>query len=722
MDVHYYSIMLCFVCALQSPERHERGSEVIAVKPDAVLYSSTASDARIVDRRASAKLLAVRKSEGRWLFVGSGWIPADDVVSVDKALIRFGKSGDGSAWIRATRSRCLFAVKRFQEATAEADACLRLNRLEPAAHVTRGAIQFERGEYHSAIPELSTAISLGSTDLQAYEMRALALAQTGNVDAALADLDFVLARDDANNTALATRGALRVMLGRFDAAIEDLNRAITIDPADAISYKNRGAAWASKQNYVQALHDIDASLRIDPKNAGAYANRGVANRALGNFHESLSDFNRAIELAPRDAQSYCNRAMSYSALGQQAQAMADYNDAVELQPHDARFVRARGNAWLAAGNLDEALADFTRAIRINAADPASFVNRGNALYRAGRPSEALNDLATAIRLGDSSGLAYRNRAVILNDRGDFEGAIRDLEVALKANPEDLVAHRECVVALMRSGKLDTARSHLSSAIEKADAKISKAPDAEALFFRAEFHSLAGRSRAALDDYSESLKLNRDDPDVLAARGCVLARLWRFQEALQDFDASLKADEDADVYFQRSGVLCAVGDPVSAKNDADAGLRLKGGSSFGHVCLACACADLGDYRSATKEFDVALGIDSESALANAGLAWVLATCPEAGFRDGTRSLELANRARVLWPTEHPYFMMVLASACAEKGDFAGAVQWQSKAIQGLDPNRPEVKEAITILERYRSQKPLRQRKGGILRPLGPMHFG
>ena len=64
-----------------------------------------------------------------------------------------------------------------------------------------------------------------------------------------------------------------------------------------------------------------------------------------------------------------------------------------------------------------------------------------------------------------------------------------------------------------------------------------------------------------------------------------------------------------------------------------------------------------------------------------MAWILATCPEAEYRDGNKALQLS--LQLLKVNENdPTNLDNLAAAYAEVGDFGAAVSTQQKAIAAL----------------------------------------
>ena len=93
---------------------------------------------------------------------------------------------------------------------------------------------------------------------------------------------------------------------------------------------------------------------------------------------------------------------------------------------------------------------------------------------------------------------------------------------------------------------------------------------------------------------------------------------------------------------------------------------------------------GDHRRTVSAYREALKLDPTDGQALNGLARLVATCPNAKYRNGRLAVELATRAceRAEW-TE-PSFMDTLAAAYAEAGDFGSAVYLEGEAVACLPP--------------------------------------
>jgi protein O-mannosyl-transferase len=97
-------------------------------------------------------------------------------------------------------------------------------------------------------------------------------------------------------------------------------------------------------------------------------------------------------------------------------------------------------------------------------------------------------------------------------------------------------------------------------------------------------------------------------------------------------------------------------------------------------LGTALIQQGHVKEAIDQWQDVLAIQPENGNAASNLAWVFATCPEDSIRDGTRAVELAEKALRLSGGKIPMIFRVLAAAYAEDGRFSQAIE---SAQRGAD---------------------------------------
>ena len=116
---------------------------------------------------------------------------------------------------------------------------------------------------------------------------------------------------------------------------------------------------------------------------------------------------------------------------------------------------------------------------------------------------------------------------------------------------------------------------------------------------------------------------------------------------------------------------------------------------------------GRYKKADQDFRRALEISPQMWQAKANLAWLLATCPEAEFRDGKEAVMLAESAVKVKPDYST--MDVLAAAYAESRRYEEAVKVMEMAIGVLiQLERKKLSEELQPhLAAYKQHTPWRQ---------------
>jgi tetratricopeptide (TPR) repeat protein len=161
---------------------------------------------------------------------------------------------------------------------------------------------------------------------------------------------------------------------------------------------------------------------------------------------------------------------------------------------------------------------------------------------------------------------------------------------------------------------------------------------------------------------------------------------------------------------------AVGDPRRARGqahrhlghldralaDCNEAIRLAPNACYGYEGRGQTYDRLGEYGLAVADFARAVEYHPEDARHHNELAWLLATCPRAEFRDGPRAVASATRACELSGWSDAGYLDSLAAAHAESGNFEAAVEWQTKAVE-LVPRRLR-KEFRSRLKLYRAGRP------------------
>jgi tetratricopeptide (TPR) repeat protein len=193
----------------------------------------------------------------------------------------------------------------------------------------------------------------------------------------------------------------------------------------------------------------------------------------------------------------------------------------------------------------------------------------------------------------------------------------------------------------------------------------------AFFSRGLVRSRLDRHEQAIEDFNESLRLDPDHVQALVSRGQCRARLKDAERALADFNAALRlAPDDALTYYTR-GMF--------------------------HQ-------ERGSYRAAVADYERAIEMRPDDPHFRNQIAWLLATCSRPEIRNGPAAVEHATKGCTLTNWQEGNVIDTLAAAYAECGRFAEAVEYAQKAI-ALAPGqiREEIRGHVQL---FQSGKPFR----------------
>jgi hypothetical protein len=115
----------------------------------------------------------------------------------------------------------------------------------------------------------------------------------------------------------------------------------------------------------------------------------------------------------------------------------------------------------------------------------------------------------------------------------------------------------------------------------------------------------------------------------------------------------------------------------------------------------------EYGRALAAYEEAIRSNPGDSMPLNGLAWLLATCPEARLRDGRRAVELAFLAYGSSSEMDAAYLDTLAAAHAEAGNFGGAADFQRKAIRMLPPGDPALAPYSIRLKSYEGNQRYRE---------------
>ncbi len=288
-----------------------------------------------------------------------------------------------------------------------------------------------------------------------------------------------------------------------------------------------------------------------------------------------------------------------------------------------------------------------------------------------------------------------------DDRPDR--ARQEFEAAVKANPR-------YYFALYDLGKLQLEARQFESARQLFRQVTEVRPQSPRGYIGLAAVAAGEGKLAEADRYSQQAwELAPDDAEVCLLRGEVLLGLNRPEEALPLLEKAERLDPRSGRAAGRLAELrLGQGRFAEAAADCARALELAPGDARLQALSGTIFVRRSQIAEATEAYRRALELEPALAEVANDLAWILATHPDAAFRNGVEALEWAERACQADGFQSAARLDTLAAAYAELGRFPEAITTCERAIEWARAAGDEA-EALALaqrLELYRRRQPYR----------------
>jgi tetratricopeptide (TPR) repeat protein len=339
----------------------------------------------------------------------------------------------------------------------------------------------------------------------------------------------------------------------------------------------------------------------------------------------------------------------------------------------------------------------------------------------GRPGVRLTHTDPAsgnqVQLGELTDLVYSVRGeqdgwLHLRHRG-AEGWVWKGEVVLFEDGVDYFAqqirmNRNDAFALAHRGRAWQAEGEPERALRDLGDALRLQQNPNWFRARAAVYDELDETDRALLDLGDAIRLDPKAALNYTQRAVLYKSLREYDKAIADYSSAIRLDPASSAaFFNRGNAYKSKKDYAKAIADYSEALRLEPDFASALFNRGNAHKAHKDYSQAARDFSDLIRRDPRDADAYSSLAWLLATCPDAAVRDGNKAVEHAAKACEWTSWKAPYFLAVLAAACAEAGKFDQAVQWQKRALESPRYEKDEGDDARKRLKLFEERKPYRE---------------
>jgi tetratricopeptide (TPR) repeat protein len=290
--------------------------------------------------------------------------------------------------------------------------------------------------------------------------------------------------------------------------------------------------------------------------------------------------------------------------------------------------------------------------------------------------------------------------------GNYKAAIKRYDDVLKINPRNANAYYNRGIVWFEMGEMDNAISDYTKALE-IDKELT-----EAYFNRAFIWRSKGNYDRAISDYTKALLLNPNNSlknRIYFSRALTWYKRGDYERTIGDLTEGINLDSrNPEAYFYRAEAWYEKGNFDRAISDYSKAIEINPKYTKAVFDRANTLHEKGNFAAAITDYERAIELDPQNALIYNNYSWLLSTCTNNKFRDGTKALKLALKAVEMRSGEAIY-LSTLAAAYAESGNFIDAIKAEEKAISLLEKGDLQyLKDMfITQLESYKAGKPWRE---------------
>lgn len=325
------------------------------------------------------------------------------------------------------------------------------------------------------------------------------------------------------------------------------------------------------------LESLTKALEADPDNIQALRIRGTLYLAEDKLEEAVADFKKIVGADAGDSTSFAIVCESLTELEKYEEALEFANQAIENDPEDPTNYLLTARVHAAQENYDEVYKAVDKALEIDDENLEVLLFRANIFLMQDKHDEAMDDVKKMLSFAPNNVQVIYTRSFVNLDKEEYDKAIADLRLIYE-NFKMSYLRNEQIAPILNRYTNDMGM----------------------------FHTIAKRSREAIDYYEEVLDRDQDNKRALRGRADAYLNLGEHADAIRDYKRGLELDpDDSGILNNYSWVLATSPDDELRDGKLSIELAIKACEltdyEQAHILstLASGYAETGDFETARK---------------------------------------------------------------------------------------------------------------------------
>jgi tetratricopeptide (TPR) repeat protein len=315
------------------------------------------------------------------------------------------------------------------------------------------------------------------------------------------------------------------------------------------------------QNYFEdAIPLLESGLKIAPQRTDLHAALGESYFMAGKTEKAIEEFQKLIELEP-SARSYAFMGLSYRHLGRFDEALKYFEQGLKQDPRNTSCLFNIGYIEERQGNYARAEDLFQQTLGSNPDFPEALLELANLRVKDKKFAEAVDLLRRFVKVSRDPADGYYKLAMAERSLHQTAAAQRDLNVfqTLSKNAASGPYPYQHLLDYLDNRSQLSLQARTQQDVDELKEQIQKHPgQPRDLYLLAETYLKLGKLDAARETTAQLDQISADDYRTQTGVGVLLARYRLYDDAIQHFQTSLRANPDsddvkfdlADAYFRK----------------------------------------------------------------------------------------------------------------------------------------------------------------------------
>jgi tetratricopeptide (TPR) repeat protein len=446
--------------------------------------------------------------------------------NLTKAYLESGKTADG--------------LRMAKELSAQ-------NKDNVQLHFTLGVLLTTEKQNHAAQFELEQAEALQPQAFEILHDLGGVYLQNGEFAKAEVMLKRALKLKPDSAETLYLLGQVYTQESKPVDALDQLVRAHKLAPENTDVIYSLARVSMSQNYYEDSIPLLESGLKIAPQRTDLHAALGESYFMSGKVDKAIEEFKHLIELDP-SARSYAFLGLCYRQLGRFDDARKYFEEGLKKDPHNGACLFNMGYIEERQGNHAAAEHYFQEALRVSPDQADALLELANLRITQKKFEEAEELLRKFIRVARSPAPGYYKLAMVERSLHQSEAAQRDLNVfqTLSKNASTGPYPYQHLFDYLDNRSNLSGKQKAELDLTELANQIQKNPDQpENLYLLAEGYLKLERVDDARKAVAQIDQLSGGDFRTETGVGVLLARYHLYDDAIQHFQAALKANPDSD---------------------------------------------------------------------------------------------------------------------------------------------------------------------------------